>query len=89
MEDQTADLTRMEGFPDPVGDRVEDGIAYIIMGLHQISLGTRYIHTGRDLLGSAALQSRRNARMRHNKRVQQLAQARKAKRPADTERLAG
>ena len=81
----------MEEFPDPIADRIERGIANIITGLQHLNLGVEHIRTGRDILGDAALTSRRNARMRRNKQNAALANARRAKqaRSAATERLAG
>jgi hypothetical protein len=81
----------MEAFPDPIADRIEDGLASIVIGLQHFNLGFEHIRTGRDLIGRASLDSRRNARMRRNKQNAALANARKAKqaRSDGTERLAG
>jgi hypothetical protein len=86
MDDITATeeyaYRHIEGFPCGEADQLEDAIARMIDAQQ----------AERDAwmqVGAVALRLRQLARMRHNARQRQLAEARNAKRPAGTERIAG
>jgi hypothetical protein len=84
-EDTTADdwaYRAIEGFPCREADQLEDAISKLLTA--QDAQRAAWLE-----IGAVSLRLRQLARMRHNARQRQLAEARNAKRPADTERIAG